>query len=97
MLPEIYIYYAPFPMSVKEAIRPCSDGYTIYLNQNLTREQQLESLKHAVTHIILEHFETDNGKTVEEMENEAHYVQAQKAPEIAKFLRQYIVSWQGSA
>lgn len=48
---EIYVYLVGMEPGVHEAITPCMDGYTIYLDKNLTREQLVKEYNHAISHI----------------------------------------------
>lgn len=67
---NIYVYLTRFPGNdIREAVMPCYDGYTIYLDDRLTHEQQVKAYRHALWHIQNRDFEkTDVGK----IENEAH-------------------------
>ena len=66
---DIYLYLIPMPGAVTEAITPCLGGYTVYINANLTRRQQLDAYEHAMRHIKRGDFErTDVGR----IETEAH-------------------------
>ena len=73
MTQDIFVYYAPFPWSVKEVVLPCIDGYCIYLNKNIPREEQEKAYQHALRHIELGHFDMNCDKDVQQMEIEAHY------------------------
>ena len=67
---EIFVYHVPLPDGIHEVVLPCRDGYTVYLNDKLSYEQQLEKYKHAVNgHIAHNDFEKFN---VQEIEYEAH-------------------------
>lgn len=68
-LNEIYVYQISMPNSVKEFVRPSFCGYTIYINQNLTYEQQKSAYTHALLHIKNRDFEKND---VQEIEYEAH-------------------------
>ena len=67
---EIYVYIVPLPDKVHEAVTPCIDGYTIYLNLKDDEIRQEKALRHAMKHIENGDFErTDD---VQEIESEAH-------------------------
>lgn len=66
---DVYVYLAPLPGRTKEAVMPCADGYTVYLNSNLDRTANLEGYMHALKHIIENDFEKEN---VQEIEAKAH-------------------------
>lgn len=50
---NIYTYFVKFPnRRIREAVMPCSDGgYTIYIDERLTLEQQIRAYNHAIRHI----------------------------------------------
>lgn len=67
---SIYIYLTRLPGNdIHEIVLPCIDGYTIYLDDRLTYEQQLHAYRHAMKHIEKRDFEKTN---VSEIELEAH-------------------------
>lgn len=67
---NIYIYTKPFPHGkVHEFVLPCIDGYTIYIDDNLTREQQEAAYHHALRHIQAGDFDRDN---IQDIEADAH-------------------------
>lgn len=66
---EIYVYTVPLPDRVHECVVPCLDGFTVYIDENMTHEQQLEKYRHAVRHIRKGHF---NMEDVQAIEAEAH-------------------------
>lgn len=66
---EIYIYQAQMPPGIKEMVVPCSDGYTVYIDGDLSDEAQREAYDHALRHIN----NADHGKeSVSDIETEAH-------------------------
>lgn len=68
---NIHLYLTRFPgTSIREAVLPCADGYTIYLDDRLTYEQQLAAYSHALFHIKNRDFEKD--VDVGEIERIAH-------------------------
>ena len=48
---DIFVYLVKMPRGVHEAVSPCDDGYTVYLDKDLTRERQIEEYYHAMSHI----------------------------------------------
>lgn len=70
MTDDIFVYMIDLPGKIKEVVTPCADGYTIYIDQNLSKEKQLESYMHAFGHIKRNDFQC--GKPVGEIENRAH-------------------------
>ena len=66
---EIYIYTVPLPAGCNEAVLPCSDGYTIYINDGLDHAGRIKALKHALKHIGNRDFDKCD---VQRIEDEAH-------------------------
>ena len=64
---NIYTYLIEMP--VREAVRPCSDGFTVYINAALSREQRERAYLHALRHIESGDFEKDD---VQQIERGAH-------------------------
>lgn len=64
---DIYVYVTPFPKgsTTHEAILPCIDGYTLYLDANLTYEQQIEKYLHAKKHVQGLDFEKADVQVIE--------------------------------
>ena len=68
---DYYIYFVPMDPGMDEAVMPCLDGYTIYINKDLLREGQLEAFMHALFHI--ENGDCyDDTRTAAEKEMRAH-------------------------
>ncbi len=66
-----YIYLVPMAGDMDEAVLPCQDGYTIYLNQDLMGEDLIRAYEHAVFHI--ENGDCyDDTRTAAEKEMRAH-------------------------
>lgn len=65
----MYIYLTDLPHKVDEAVTPCLDGYTVYINQNLSTDRQLKAYTHALKHILHNDFEKSD---VQEIEAQAH-------------------------
>lgn len=66
---DIFVYMIAMPDSVHEAVTPCFDGFTIYINKNLSYEQRQRAFIHALRHIQNKDFEKDN---VQAIESQAH-------------------------
>lgn len=66
---EIYVYCVPLPGCIREAVTPCADGYTVYIREDLSIDQKLEALAHAMRHINGDDFEKAD---VQEIEANAH-------------------------
>lgn len=70
---DVFVQLVPLPYKTTELITPCLDGYTVYLNSRLTREQNLESYYHAIRHIRDGAFDMDKiGADVDEIEARTH-------------------------
>ncbi len=68
---NLYIYLIKLPTGINEAILPCEDGYTIYLDERLTGEQLIKAYEHAISHI--EHGDFFNeSMTASQKESRAH-------------------------
>ena len=48
---NIYVYVVPLPYKTKEAVMPCMDGYTVYINSELDEAARLKAYEHALGHI----------------------------------------------
>lgn len=68
-MPDVYVYYTELPDGINEVVTPCLCGYTIYLNQNLTKEAMEEAYNHAMFHILNDDFSKHD---VNEIEKKAH-------------------------
>ncbi len=66
---DTFIYVVNLPNGINEAVTPCIDGYTIYINANLSLEEQYKAYHHAMWHIQNDDFSKDN---VQEIETDAH-------------------------
>lgn len=62
---EIYTYLVELPDSIREAVLPCADGYTVYINAKLTAEGQRMALDHAMRHIRNNDFEKTDVNAIE--------------------------------
>ena len=67
---NIYVYFVSLPATtIHEIVLPCCDGYTIYIDDRLSHEQQVAAYRHALEHIRRNDFEKVD---VDEIEHEAH-------------------------
>ena len=48
---NIYIYLVKLPPGINEAVLPCEDGYTVYLDERLMGEDLIRAYDHAMEHI----------------------------------------------
>lgn len=67
---DVYVYEVDIHGKVSEAVVPCIDGYTVYINRNLPRNRRISALEHAVRHILRGDFEKPDAGKIEE-ENHA--------------------------
>lgn len=54
---DVYTYLVRLPEQIDEMVVPCLDGYTVYIDQNLTAERRISAFHHAVRHILRGDFE----------------------------------------
>ncbi len=66
---EIYVYCVAMPDRCNEAVLPCCDGYTVYINEKLDEAHRSRALEHAIRHILNRDWER---ASVQEIENSAH-------------------------
>lgn len=62
---EIFVYEVSLPDGVHEAVTPCLNGYTVYINSRLSYEQRKKAFIHALLHIKNSDFEKDDVQTIE--------------------------------
>lgn len=48
---DLFIYLVKMPPQIPEAVCPCEGGYTIYLDERLSREGLIREYHHALEHI----------------------------------------------
>lgn len=48
---NVYVYVIDLPDGIAEAVIPCIDGYTVYLNARMSEMKRREAYYHAVGHI----------------------------------------------
>lgn len=66
---DTFVYYAKLPNGVDEMVVPCNDGYTIYIDKDLSSEQMNKAYCHAIKHIENNDFSKDD---VQSIEKKAH-------------------------
>lgn len=66
---DIFTYFAELPDGVNEMVVPGYDGYTIYIEERLSDEEQLKALDHALCHIYNKDFNKSDTCIIEK---EAH-------------------------
>ena len=67
---NIFTYFVKLPKGVDEVVMPCSDGYTVYIDEALSDTQKLKAYDHALRHIMGHDFEKTD---VQEIESRAHH------------------------
>lgn len=60
---NIFVYIVDLP--VNEMVVPCLDGYTVYIDVKLSYAEQIESYRHAMSHIINDDWSLDNADDIE--------------------------------
>ena len=66
----VYVYLKQMPGYCHEMVAPNDDGsYTVIINESLSKTEQIEAYRHAITHITQRHFE---GGNADEIEGECH-------------------------
>jgi hypothetical protein len=68
---DIFIYLIKMPPGIREAVLPCLEGYTIYLDESLSGEELIKEYDHAMEHINNGDFFNDT-MSVSEKEMRAH-------------------------
>ena len=66
---SIFLYFVKLPDGIDEVVMPCLDGYTVYIDENLSEQRQLKAYAHAVHHIRNNDFERSD---VQEIESKNH-------------------------
>ena len=68
---DIFVYFVDLPNNINEMVTPCADGYTVYINARIGRENALRAFEHAVGHILHNDFEKANVGEIEAIAHEA--------------------------
>ena len=66
---EYHIYYVELPDGFNEAILPCDDGFTIYIDPRQSEAGMHRSFEHAMKHIRRNDF---NNNDVQSIESQVH-------------------------
>ena len=66
---DVFTYLVELPDQIEEMVVPCLDGYTVYIDANLTAERRVSAFRHALRHILRGDFEKPDAG---EIEVEAH-------------------------
>lgn len=66
---DVFTYLVDLPATINEAVIPCLDGYTVYINRNLDSDARIKAYAHAMYHIKNNDFERSN---VQKIESKAH-------------------------
>ena len=66
---SIFLYFVKLPDGIDEVVMPCFEGYTVYIDENLSEQKQLKAYAHAMHHIRNHDFERGD---VQEIESENH-------------------------
>lgn len=65
-----FIYPIDMKGTARAMIRPCVEGYTIYVDINLPRDQQVKAALHELRHIRENDFEKENVQEIEAKNHE---------------------------
>lgn len=68
---RIFVYLVEMEPGIHEYVTTCLEGYTIYLDKNLTHERLIEAYNHALSHIENGDFWNET-MTASQMEMRAH-------------------------
>lgn len=70
---NVFVYFTEeLPAGIHEMVTPCADGYTVYIDISLDESHRLAAYNHALDHIRNGDFDSDNIRSVQEMEAAAH-------------------------
>lgn len=63
---DYFIYFQPMHGSIGGYVTPNPDGtFSVYLNERLSREQNMKTLKHEINHIVADDFSKDDVAQIE--------------------------------
>ena len=48
---NVFVYFVKFPEGIKEAVVPCLEGHTIYIDERLDDDMRRRVYEHALAHI----------------------------------------------
>ena len=66
---NVFTYLVDLPDGIREFVRPCADGFTIYVDEKLDDAHRQKAYQHAIQHIQNDDFSKTD---VQEIEYEAH-------------------------
>ena len=66
---DVFIYFIDLKGTAKAFVMPCVEGYTVYVDRNLPKDEQIAAALHELRHIDRNDFEKEN---VQEIEMECH-------------------------
>lgn len=70
-LSDIYVYLVSLPPGIHEIVTPCRDGYTVYIDNDLSYSAQIDAYRHAMRHIQNGDLDNTEGN-VQDIERRAH-------------------------
>lgn len=73
IIDNIYVYLAPIPGCVNEAVAPCLDGYTVWIDSSLDEAHRIRAYIHALEHIRRNDFSSAL-QSADDIELEAHHL-----------------------
>lgn len=62
---DVYVYYVQLPDGIDEAVLPCIDGYTIYIDSRQSKAEMERAYKHAMEHITNNDFDKTSVDAIE--------------------------------
>ena len=63
---DFFIYFMPMHGSIGGYVTPNPDGtFSVYLNERLSRERNMKTLKHEINHIVANDFSKDDVAQIE--------------------------------
>ena len=62
---NVYVYVTALPDGMNEAVLPCADGHTVYINEKLDQSQRIEAYNHAIKHIENNDWEKSDVQIIE--------------------------------
>lgn len=69
MRDDVFIYTVDLQGKARAMAMPCIEGYTVYVDRNLSPDQQIEAARHELDHISHADFEKTD---VQEIERKRH-------------------------
>ena len=84
---DVYVYYVQLPDGIEEAVLPCFDGYTIYIDHRLSQQGREAAYQHAIEHINRNDFERAEIYGIQQIESEAHVSGGKNEKNVVPFCR----------